>query len=171
LGHIARAQGSEFSGSAAWENAVRMRWYVGPTLPDQKPEAGDEQPDSDIVYLARRKANYAAKDWRRLRFRNGLLVPDEPEGRRFDQAFRQDAAEEVVLNGLSRLKAAGMLPTDGKTSGEYLPSQILSKGFANGHTKKELATAMNRLIGSGRLRRDVVGKYSNRTPRYGLVAV
>ena len=26
--------GSEFSGSAAWENACRMRWYMGTTLPD-----------------------------------------------------------------------------------------------------------------------------------------
>jgi hypothetical protein len=34
LGHVARTAGSEFSGSAAWENACRMRWYMGTTLPD-----------------------------------------------------------------------------------------------------------------------------------------
>jgi RecA-family ATPase len=74
LGHTSRAAGSEFSGSAAWENACRMRLYLGPTLPDQKPEQ-DEPPDEDTMYLARRKANYTAKDWRRLKFVNGLWLP------------------------------------------------------------------------------------------------
>jgi hypothetical protein len=170
LGHVARAAGSEFAGSAAWENSMRMRWYLGPTLPDQKPD--DSEPvESDVVYLARRKANYVAKDWRRLRFQNGLLIPDEPEdGQRFDQTFRNDAAERVLLEALPRLVAAGVLPTDGKTAGDYLPAQIVKKGFNGGQTKKDLEAAMHRLMGAGRLRRDVVGKYANRAPRYGLVA-
>src|SRR5581483_2119374 len=107
LGHVARSQGSEFSGSAAWENAVRMRWYLGSSLPDQKPDE-DEPVDPDVVYLARRKANYTAKDWRRLRFQNGLLVPEQPEGRRFDQSFRDDDAERIVLAAIPKLVAAGL---------------------------------------------------------------
>jgi len=171
LGHVSRSQGSEYSGSGAWENAVRMRWYVGPTLPDQKPETDEAAAETDVVYLARRKANYAAKDWRRLRFVNGLLLPEQPpEGRRFDQTFRDDAAEQALLAALPKLVAIGIQPTDGKTSGDYLPKQVIEKGFASGHTKKDLAAAMNRLMGVGRLQRDVVGKYPNRSPRYGLVA-
>jgi hypothetical protein len=171
LGHVSRSPGSEYSGSAAWENAVRMRWYLGPTLPDQKPETDETTKESDVMYLARRKANYAAKDWRRLRFVDGLLLPDQPpEGRRFDQTFREDAAEQVLLAALPKLIAIGIQPTDGKTSGDYLPKQAIDKGFASGHTKKDLAAAMNRLMGVGRLKRDVVGKYPNRSPRYGLVA-
>jgi hypothetical protein len=38
-----------------------------------------------------------------------------------------------------------------------------------GYTKKDLEAAMHRLMGAGRLRRVVVGKYSIRAPRYGLV--
>jgi hypothetical protein len=64
-----------------------------------------------------------------------------------------------------------VLATDGPNSPDYLPRQILAKGFAEDHSKKELAAAMNQLMGAGRLRRDVVGKYSNRTPRFGLVEV
>jgi RecA-family ATPase len=56
LGHVARSQGSEFSGSAAWENACRMRWYMARTLPDHKQDE-DEPTDTGIVYLAKRKAN------------------------------------------------------------------------------------------------------------------
>jgi RecA-family ATPase len=174
LGHIARAQGSEYSGSAAWENAVRMRWYVGPSLPDQKIDDADEPADPDVVYLARRKANYAAKDWRRLRFHNGVLVPDEPEapeGRRFDQSFRNEATDRVLLDALPRLQAVGVMPSDAKNSADYLPAQIIAKGYAQGQSKKDLATSMHRLMGAGRLHRDVVGKYSNRAPKYGLVIV
>jgi RecA-family ATPase len=168
LGHVAKGPGSEFSGTMAWENAVRMRWYLGPTLPDQQSDEGD-MVDPDVVYLARRKANYSNKDWRRLRFQNGLLVPDDPEGQGFDQVFRNDAAERVVIEGMAKLKAIGVAVTDGKTSPDYLPSQIIAKGYAQSHTKKELTAAMNRLMGAGRLVRRVIGTYANRTQRQGLV--
>jgi hypothetical protein len=171
IGHVARAQGSEFSGSAAWENACRMRWYMGTSLPDQKPD-DDEQPvDTGVIYLAKRKANYSEKDYRRLKFDKGLLVPEEFEGRRFDQSHQNDIAERVVLSAMPKLIAVGVLPTDGKTSGDYLPVQILAKGFAQGHQKKELTAAMNRLMGAGKLKRAEVGKYSNRSARFGLVVV
>jgi RecA-family ATPase len=170
LGHVSRAAGSEFSGSAAWENACRMRWYMGTTLPDQRPE--DDEPGGDgTVYLAKRKANYTDKDWRRLKFEHGLLVPEEYAGRRYDSAQRVEVAEQVVLKAMPKLIAAGVLPSDGKTSGDYLPTQIIAKGYAEDHSKKELAAAMNRLMGSGRLRREVVSKYSNRAPRFGLVVI
>ena len=54
LGHVARTQGSEYSGSAAWENSCRMRWYIGSSLPDQKPDE-DETGLSEVVYVAKRK--------------------------------------------------------------------------------------------------------------------
>ena len=68
IGHPSRQAGSEFSGTSAWENSVRTRLYLGPTLPGEKTKSneGDEAPPDSVRYLARRKANYAAKDWRRL---------------------------------------------------------------------------------------------------------
>lgn len=171
LGHTARAQGSEFSGSAAWENACRMRWYLGSTLPDQKPDTDDE--NLDVVYLCRRKANYTGKDWRRLQFRNGVLVPEDPAivGPSYSQAHRDEAAEELVIAGMRKLAEMGIQPTDGKTSPDYLPSQLIAKRLHGAHTKAELTGAMNRLMRNGRLRRDVIGRYANRTPKHGLVLV
>lgn len=170
LGHVARTAGSEFAGSAAWENACRMRWYMGHTLPDQPLDA-DETPDSDVVYLAKRKANYSAKDYRRLRFTDGLLLPEEVGGRRFDQGQQNDIAERVVMKGLAKLIETGVQPTDGRTSGDFLPAQLVAKGLAEGHSRKELTSAMNRCMTAGRLRRAEVGRYANRTPKYGLKAV
>lgn len=168
VGHVARSAGSEYSGSAAWENAVRMRWYVGPTLPDQQ-QTEDEANDPDVVYLARRKANYAPKDWRKLKYTDGVLVPVETNASPGDYLFRQDAAEQVLLAALPKLCSAGLMPTDGKTSADYLPAQAIAKGYHQGHNKRELIDAMNRLMGTGRLKREIVGKYANRAPRYGLV--
>jgi RecA-family ATPase len=168
-GHVARSAGSEFSGSAAWENACRMRWYLGAKLPDQKLD-DDEPVDPDTVYLARRKANYTSKDWRRLRFCNGLFIPEETEGHRFDQAYRDDAAERVVLSAFPRLVAMGIVPSDKPQAADYLPKQMVGKGYAQNHTKQELIAAMNRLMGTGRLRRDEnAGKNSSRHPKPGLV--
>jgi RecA-family ATPase len=171
VGHTARAQGSEFSGSAAWENACRMRWYVGSTLPDQKPQNEDDPADTDVVYLARRKANYAPKDWMRLKYESGVLVPEGSSDAPADHTFRDGVADDLIIAAIVKLKAAGVHPTDGITSSDYLPKQIVAKRLAEGHSKRELAAAMNRLMGIGRLRRDIVGKYSNRSPRYGLVIV
>jgi hypothetical protein len=170
LGHVSRAQGSEFSGSAAWENTSRMRWYMGTSLPDQKPDE-DEPVETDIVYLAKRKANYTERDYRRLTYQRGLLLPESIGGPRFDAGHRNDLAERIVLKALLKLKEAGIYATDGKSSPDYLPKQILEKCYAEGHNKKELTAAMNRLIGTGKLKRDVVGEYGNRTPRKGLVPV
>ena len=46
LAHPSRSQGSEFSGSSAWENTARTRLYLGPTLPDQNQGEGIEPTDS-----------------------------------------------------------------------------------------------------------------------------
>src|SRR5207248_2370341 len=166
LGHPSRASGSEYSGSAAWENACRMRLYVGPTLPDQKLEE-DEPPDEDTMYLARRKANYSAKDWRRLRFVRGLWLPEQHAGRRFDARYRDEVGEAVVLKAITRLAEAGIQPTDAKNAGDYLPRQIIEKHFNESFTSKELAAAMHRLMAAGKLKRGQVGKYPNRAPRMG----
>jgi RecA-family ATPase len=74
MGHPAKAIDSEFAGSGAWENAVRMRWYMGYKLPDQEPE---ENPDTNVRYLAKRKTNYSEKDYRKLIWQDGLFVQEQ----------------------------------------------------------------------------------------------
>jgi RecA-family ATPase len=171
MGHPARGQASEFSGSSAWENAMRMRWYLGPTLPDQKPKEEEDEQEPEVLYLAKRKANYSSKDWRKLRFQDGLLVPDEPQGisGRIGEAIRKEGAETVILSALSKLNGIGIQASDRKNSPDYLPAQIVAKRWHQDHTKRELSDALNRLMGEGKLVRGVVGHYSNRAKKYGVV--
>lgn len=170
LGHTAKSPGSEFSGSSAWENAVRMRWYVGPTLPDQEPDK-DDPIDPSVIYLARRKANFTGKDWRRFRFTNDIFVPDEPatEGARFDQAYRNEAADGIVLAALRNLLEIKIDVAVGATSPNYLPKQIAKFKLTGGHNLKELTEAMRRLLTAGRIQNCQVGTYGNgSTPKMGL---
>lgn len=170
--HTARSQGSEFSGSAAWENAARMRWFLGRRLPDQPVDA-NEDPGADTVrYLAKRKANYAGLGYVRFNMEDGLLVPDRPEEgpSGLVAAIDERRAEEVCLAGFRSLLGMGLQPSDKPSASDYLPRQIVAKGLAAGYTTDQLKRAMNRLMREGQLARGEVGKYANRSPKMGLVA-
>jgi len=172
MGHPAKVAGSEYSGSTAWENAVRMRWYLGDRLPDENQDEG-EAPDPKVRVLAKRKTNYSEKDWRRFTFEAGVLVPDTvpPAGSGIIGHLYDQAAERAVLDGLKRLQEMGMHPSEGATTSRYLPRLLLEYKLAEGRSKTELVNAMRRLMVAGRLVKAVVGKYAgNRSPMYGLTA-
>lgn len=173
VAHPGKAIGSEYSGSVAWENAVRMRWYLGPNLPDQRIGSNDEEESkrSDVRFLAKRKSNYSAQDYVRLTMRDGLLVPDEPASHvgGIVSMLDERRTEELCLAGFHSLCAMGIRTTDGKTSPDYLPSQIASKNLAAGYSKSELGRAMNRLMGRGTFIRAQIGQHTNRSPKFGLV--
>ena len=171
LAHTSRGYGSEFAGSAAWENAVRMRWYLGNKLPDERQDADDEQ-GSDVRFLCKRKANYSSKDYVRFSMRDGVLVPDGlamGEGGAVASRLDERRAEEIVVAGFRSLQGIGIQPTDGKSSPDYLPRQMAEKGLGKGFSQQELARAMNRLMGRQAFTRGVVGQYGNRNPKMGLV--
>lgn len=172
VAHTSRQQGSEFSGSAAWENACRARWFFGAKLPEQK-DAGDEASDPNVRFLARRKSNYSAQDHMRMTYRGGAFAPDQPAGRisGLVRALDEKKAEEIVVAGFRSLRAMGIAATDGKTSPDYLPRQAASKGLSAGYGESELARAMNRLMARGVFVRGVIGRYSNRGEKMGLVVV
>jgi RecA-family ATPase len=172
-GHTARSAGSEYYGSAAWENACRMRWYLGATLPGQKIKDDDEGEESDTIFLARRKANYTEKDFLKMHYQRGLLIPEtHVTARRLDEFGRREIVDRVFMKGFRRLDEAGIVGTDSPNAGDYAPKQIIEKGYAEGCSKKELTDAMNRLMGTGRLKRDpTAGRYTNRSVKPGLVEV
>lgn len=168
-GHPSRAEGSEYAGSAAWENACRARLFLGRALPGEQPE---EDPDDVVRFLARRKANYSARDWRRFRYADGVLVPDgaEPAGGGVMAQLRAQRAERIVLDGARRLREMGVRVTDGATSPQFLPRVLLDYKLAEGCTKRELADATRAAMLAGKLVRAEVGKYAgNRSPMFGLV--
>ena len=63
LGHVAKAEGSEYSGSTAWDAAVRSRLLL----------AYEGQGDDKRLFLRKPKANYSENDALELEWRDGML--------------------------------------------------------------------------------------------------
>jgi AAA domain len=173
LGHISRALGSEFSGSTAWENAVRMRLFLGNKLPDQKPDE-EEHSDDTQRFLCKRKTNYTVQDFRRFTYQNGLLIPDALEPHQGNgssdlySTLRRKNAETAILEAVKAL-ASKSIWGSGSIGPNFLPSLIIRYGLVGSLTKREVSEAVDRLVMQGMLVRAVVGKLNNRMPRFGLV--
>jgi hypothetical protein len=171
MGHPSRGIGSEFSGSSAWENAMRMRWYMGATLPDQKPDEPAEEADPNVRFLAKRKTNYSVTDYRKLHWKNGVFVPEKQENgysQRYNYAMRKEGAISAVLYAIKKFNEQEIRVTDGKNSPDYLPRKMREAKLAQDYSPKELAEATVGLRLQGRLIVTKVGSYQNRTPMTGL---
>jgi hypothetical protein len=171
LAHPGKQEDSEFSGSTAWENSVRMRWYMGSKLPDQA-EEGDEEVDPDVRYIAKRKTNYTIKDYRKLIYRQGVFETHLEPGsfsERYTFGRRDEAAEEVVLKAIDRFVAVSVRTVDARTSPDYLPKRMRQDKLAQDFSPRELAEALGRLRLNGRVTEGPVGKFANRTVKFGLV--
>lgn len=172
MGHPAKAAGSEYSGSTAWENAVRMRWYLGDRLPDEKQSEADEEVDTRPRVLAKRKTNYSGKDWRRFTFDNGVLVPEQIEvgSTGVVDMLRRRKARGVTLDAMRKFVVMGKTVSDAKGQ-NYLPKLIGEHKLNDGLLRAELEDAMRELMNDGKLKRGEVGRYANRDPKFGLMEV
>jgi hypothetical protein len=171
LGHPGKARGSEYSGSTAWEGAVRARLFLGRTLPDAKEDQPDEPSEDDGVrYLCRRKANYSARDWRRLTFRDGVMVPDAAPEATAGQplACGGEYACDVVTRAVRKLAGMTEYGVASSNSPKYLPRLAREYKLLDRLTEKQFAATMRVMRGDGRLVMVVVGRYPNRSPREGL---
>lgn len=170
MGHPAKQAGSEFSGSTAWENAVRMRWYMGNKLPQEDGE--DSAPeDPNVRYLCKRKTNYTVKDFKKLTYEDGVFKPESEVGeftQRYSQGSRVDGAEEIVIETLKRFAEVDIRVTDGRTSPDFMPKRMREMRLMGTYTTREVADAIGRLRLSGRIIEGPVGKSVNRTAKAGL---
>lgn len=172
LGHIAKSPSSEYSGSTAWENAARMRWYLAEKLPD---EAGADQTldgteGAETRFLCKRKTNYSANDFVQFSFDAGVFKPAQQEvepGGDTMSYLRAQRAKTIVLQAVGKLSAMGFAPQPEPGKG-YLPAKIVEMKLSEGYSKNELRTAMNALLTDHQLVKEQVGKNANRTPRFGL---
>ena len=169
LSHPAKATGSEWAGSTAWEAAVRSRWYFGRTLPDTEESS---EPDPDVRYLARRKSNYSGLDTVRMRYDHvrHLLRVDTDAGAS-PRRLHPLRAENLVIEALTQFVVLGVSTSDEKRSPQFLPRVMVDRKLADGSQVAALTDALFRLEKAGKVIRKQVGTYSNRTPRMGLAPV
>lgn len=97
------------------------------------------------------------------------VEPASPHLQAIVEANAREAAQAALLSGFRKLQGLGITTTDAKNSPAYLPRQLLDMKLAAGFEKDALADALVDLMLRGVMRREVVGQYGNRNPRFGLV--
>jgi AAA domain/Bifunctional DNA primase/polymerase, N-terminal/Primase C terminal 1 (PriCT-1) len=168
LGHPAKAQGSEFSGSTAWEGAVRARLYLSDRPPDARADEDEAPVDERVRYLARRKANYSPLDLRRFTLCDGVLVPDTVEPTRAAMPSAE-FARDVVRRAIQTLANRQIYGAQSTGSPNYLPRLAKQYVLLDRLGEKQFGSVMRSMIIDGAIAREPVGAYPNRTPQFGLV--
>lgn len=169
LGHPAKAVGSEFSGSTAWEGAVRSRLYLGDKPPDQPDDPREETPPTAdrFRYLCRRKANYSDEDMATLSLIDGVFVPvKSASADRFSP--ESGIPRDIVRKAVQTLGSRDIHGSASTASHAYLPKLAKQYGLLDGLTDRQFAATMRAMVIDGDLAKAEVGRYSNRSPQFGL---
>jgi hypothetical protein len=167
LGHPAKAVGSEFSGSTAWEGAVRARLYFSDRPPDEKAAEDEFSADESVRYLSRRKANYSELDMRKFELRDGALIP-EPIQRHVSSRVSGQFVRDIVARAVRKLGARDLYGTSATGSPNYLPRLAQQYQLLENATPSSFAVTMRQMIMDGGLVAIQVGQYPNRTPKMAL---
>jgi RecA-family ATPase len=173
LGHPGKASDSEYSGSTAWDAAVRSRWILErPKLDLDDGEAGEL---ADLRMLRKAKANYSGTgDEIPIRWEKGAF---RPEGRarikdavdRIEERPQEQADNAAFLACLDALREQGRGVSHHPTARNYAPRLMLGKAETKGLSRHRLEQAMERLFAAGLIAADqVVGHKPNRVARVGI---
>ena len=173
IGHPAKGAGSEFSGSTAWEASVRARLFFGFQMPDRKDDDEPIDPTSPIRYVAKRKTNYSTRDWRQVKWADGVMTVQTPEPGQtaLGRSARSKAAlaDEVVYL-VRRLKTIGIEASHSTHATNYLPKAAKAAGLVSDTlTEREIRDGLAECLSKGRITVGPIGFYANRTPKLGLV--
>lgn len=135
LGHVAKMQGSEYSGSTAWEAAVRTRLWM-------------ERREDGLIELHRRKANYAGQASVVMEYQRGALV--EIDESRRDESAAARAAEPQVLEALATFTARQVATSHAPTARNNLITLAAKAGILKVHAPVAMQ-ALAALIDTGRV--------------------
>src|SRR5690606_12411240 len=134
--HVAKSIGSEYSGSTAWEAAVRTRLWL-------------ERREDGLIELHKAKANYAARGSVLFGYRHGALV--EIDEARRDESAAAGAAESAVLEALATLTARQVATSQVPTATTYLPRLAEREKLLGTTTKSNASRALSALIDRGEI--------------------
>ena len=145
LGHPAKADGSEYSGSTAWNAAVRSRLLLNRVKEDE---------DGRLL-LARVKSNYAKQESVELEWFNGVLRAADPKvmgyGDKLTAEMHLRQAAQAFLDALDKLAAQGRNVSHSIRAPNYAPTVMLAAKAVEGFTRAELVRAMELLFNENRI--------------------
>ena len=141
--------GSGFSGSTAWNNAVRSRLYL------HRPDG--EDPDENERLLSSKKANYAGKEAPlRLLWSEGIFaVPETPSGILASMNARN--ADRVFLDLLKAVTNEDRHVSESSHASNYAPKFFAKRPDRRSFGKVNFAKAMERLFIDGKIKNETYG--------------
>jgi RecA-family ATPase len=141
------ASGSGLSGSTAWHNSVRSRFYLrGVKAPGAE---DDDAPATDMRVLEFRKNNYGPiSEAVTLRYQNGLFVPVSTLLPTADAAARMAEVDQLFLSLLKLFTYQKQDLSPKKKAGNYAPNVMADHPEAkqSKFRKHEFEEAMQRLL-------------------------
>jgi RecA-family ATPase len=142
--------GSGVSGSTAWHNAVRSRFFLHGVK--KQDSADGAEPDNDLREIEFMKNNYGPRAERlTLRWQDGLFLPEKRRSA-LQEAAQEQRDDEVFVTLLSRFtqQNRAVSPNKGPTYAPALFSDEKEAKFAHVNGPR-MKAAMMRLIDSGRV--------------------
>jgi replicative DNA helicase len=125
LGHVAKAQGSEYSGSTAWENVARVRWMLTPE-------------DDGTSTLSIAKTNIGPEQTLTLRWNDGV----------FHRIQRGSPEAYEIIEALATFTAEKLSTSHNARASTYLPKMMIERKLTT-QPKSVLTAALGRMIARG----------------------
>lgn len=140
VGHPAKGEGSQYSGSTAWENGVRNRLYLS------RPADDDGSATENHRILSREKANLASiGDHISMVWHEGAFYPLTA----VEATSGREALEEVIFLACLDAAESQLRNASHATGSNHAPTMFSKMPQAQGIGKKRLAAAMERLLNDG----------------------
>jgi RecA-family ATPase len=149
--------GSGISGSTAWHNSVRARFYMASPKPEN-----DGESDTDLRELTFKKLQYGKlAENIVLRYQRGLFLPDATMSS-LNKVAREQQADDVFLTLLAKYDSDGRQVSDKATANNYAPKLfVVEKEAKERRLKKdELADAQRRLFDAQKIEVEHYGRPS-----------
>lgn len=155
LGHTAKIEGSEYSGSTAWDAAVRSRLFF-------------ERQEDGTTVLRKVKANYSALDEIRVEYRNGAFFP-LPAGAETSPAV-VDAIKPLIIQAIQTFAARKQATSHLPTARNYLIKLMKAEQMLGGIGEKVAHATMVSMIDGEEIEPCAIlpWKTSSRHPVQGL---
>ena len=145
--------GSGTSGSTAWSNSVRSRLYLT-----------SDKDDTERRTLKTVKANYGTTGNEiKLQWQSGAFILDDGKPS-IGSALVQARHERIFVEVLEKMTDQGR-DLSPSPSVSYAPKLIAADPGAKGISKKDLESAMARLLHAGRIKIETIGPKSRTTKR------
>lgn len=167
IGHPSKSgmeSGLGYSGSTAWNNAVRSRLYLKKVKDGNVAESKSTR---RVLTLMKANRGVSGSDIA-LRMIGGRMLREGDGDASEVKALRQAEARDAVMQMTAELTKAGVRLSASAHAGNYAPKVMGAHALGAAFTREELQSAMVALLADGRLKVETSGPPSRRVDQLAI---